>query len=217
MKDNTTNEVDANKISGDQANFAKKGNLLQNGHSAFERRHHSADSFQHQHHQAKLMNSQKTTGFKGTSTAVQQGNKGRQHNNNYRAKKMAIDYESQLDSIDQSAQALLLLSEKENDKLNGLLFSHQEKQRQGQDEENDGEAGSDKRGVANGFIEQNGINCDVDDEEDANEHLMNESEHDLSEVSAVGGNYIHDDEDEDEHHLSKWRNKTCIKKPELKI
>lgn len=214
MKDNLTNDVDiANKNSGEQqANFAKKGGLLQNGHSAFERRHHSADSFQQQqqqHHQEKLVNSQKTAGFKAKSTTVQQqqGNKGRKHidNNNNRVKKAAIDY----DSIDQSARALLLLSsEKENGKLNGVLFSHQDKQqgqRQGQDvdEEDEEEECNDKSDGPSEYIEQNGINCDVEEEEDANEHLMNESEHDLSEVSAVGGNYIHDDEVGDEHHPSK--------------
>lgn len=212
MKDNLTNDADTvNKNSGEQqANFAKNGGLLQNGHSAFERRHHSADSFQHQqHHQGKLANSQKTADLKATSTLVQQqqDNRGRQQiSNSSRAKKAAIDY----DSIDQSAQALLLLSsEKENDKLNGLLFSHQDKQqqqRQGQDAEEDAEdeeCDSKSEGPRD-FVKQNGIHCDVDDEEDANEHLMNESEHDLSEVSAVGGNYmIHEDEDGDEHHLSK--------------
>lgn len=226
MKDNLTNDLDANNKTntqipnniGDPASqselkqatgYAKKGGLLQNGghQSAFERRHHSADSFPHQH--AKLVNtnsSQKqasTTGFKATSHIVQgngKGNTTRHSNHGYnsgvnRVKKAQIEYDSQLqDSIDQSARALLLLSEKENDKLDGLLFNSIKHEEELNGNKSDGCAGQ------NDFIEQNGINCDVD-EEDANEHLMNESGHDLSEVSNVGGGYILD-EDEDENHLT---------------
>jgi hypothetical protein len=211
MKDNLTNEVDKNNNNShtnnnmvDKANFAKRG-LLHNGHSAFERRHHSADSFQQQ---TKLS---PKTGFKAstTSTTPQAGdhspgkvkapnnnNNPAGHNSCGKASKAnskqslaSVDYEGQFDDpVDQSARALLLLGEKENDKRAETHCKASE--------------------PASEFREQqNGVDEVDEEEEEPNENLMNESEQDLSEVSAAGGNYVHDglDEhgDDTEHHLSK--------------